>query len=295
MANVREIVRRRKSIQNIVKITRTMEMIATARFRQAQDQLRSAEPYYRAVIQLVSDLIQGSRIVEHPLQMNNENVDRTIILALTSNRGLCGGFNGNVIRLTNENLKELRRENHKTDLRVSGKKGIARFRFLQQRMTASYTGFDEKTTFADVERLANELMLLYSQRRISTAKIVYTRFYSAGVHRAEVKTLLPLQTLAKEERHPLAGRKVPFEEYEFFPSAHQIVDELIPTAVRVTLYDCFLNSLASEQAARMAAMQAASDNGGQMIDALTRSYNRLRQGQITGELLDIIGGVEALK
>ena len=197
MANSREIIRHRDSVKNIVKITKTMEMISTAKFRTAQEQLHNSQPYSKAITQLVSELIQENSGIDHPLLINNQDVDRSILLVLTSNRGLCGGYNGNVVRATNENLEILRKkEGYKVDLRVSGKKGIARFKFLNEQISASYTNFDEKSTFTEMERLANELILLYSQRRIDAVRIVYTRFYSAALHLPVIKTLLPLQDLA---------------------------------------------------------------------------------------------------
>jgi len=294
MAKSREIIKRRKSVANIRKITKTMEMIATAKFKKVHDCAIGAKPYTQTIGKLVSTLAGDRNQIAHPLLEENPDTSRVLLLVLTSNRGLCGGYNGNILRLATEQLDQLQREEHETELRVSGKKGISYFKFSGIETDAAYTNFDDKTAYADVEPLANEFIKLYTDRQIGSIRIVYTKFISAARHQPEVLTLLPLGDL-----HPTSPyeEEIPFSQpdYLFSPSAEEILDQLIPTTVRAILFQCFLDAIVSEQIARMRAMKGATDNAQKMIEALTRQYNRARQTQITGELLDIVGGAEALK
>jgi len=296
MATTREIVKRRKSVTNIHKITKTMEMIATARFKKAFDRAVGAKPYTQKISELAGALASGDEKVEHPLLRVNEGSQRTVVLVLTSNRGLCGGYNSNINRLALQHIEELKGNGQEIDLRVSGKKGQQALRYKGYRANVNYTQFDDKTTYAMVEELANEFIDWYSRREIDAVRVVYTRFISSARHTAEVLHLLPLSRL---EGEPQPGKKgaeeTGIEFFEFYPSAREILQELIPTTVRTRLFQCFTDAIVSEQVARMSAMKAATDNAEQMIGALTRQYNRARQSQITGELLDILGGAEAIK
>ena len=296
MATTREIVKRRKSVTNIHKITKTMEMIATARFKKAFDRAVGAKPYTQKISELVGALAGGDEMVEHPLLHVNEGSRRTVVLVLTSNRGLCGGYNSNINRLALQHIEELQESGQEIDLRVSGKKGQQALKYKKHPANVGYTHFDDKTTYAMVEELANEFIDLYTRREIDAVQVVYTRFISTARHAAEVLNLLPLSGLEEEKKPPKeGGLETGIEFFEFYPSAIEILQELIPTTVRTRLFQCFTDAIVSEQVARMSAMKAATDNAEQMIEALTRQYNRARQSQITGELLDILGGAEAIK
>ena len=293
MSTSREIIKRRKSVGNIHKITRTMEMIATARFKKAHNRAVGAKPYTEKITQLVATLSTAAEGIEHPLLRKNEEAHRTIVLVLTSNRGLCGGYNGNIIRLAARQIELLRNAQREIDLRVSGKKGMGALRFMGHTISRSYTEFDEKTTYEAVEAIADEYIDLYRHGEIDAVRVVYTKFVSSARHYAEVTGLLPLVGLIEE---PEGGKPaVPVEEYIYSPTAEEIMNELIPTMVRTELFQCFIDAIVSEQVARMNAMHAATDNAEQMIRALTRHYNRARQSNITSELLDILGGAEALR
>lgn len=299
MANKREIVKRRKSVGNIHKITKTMEMIATARYKKAMDRALGGKPYSEKISELVRTLSAGGGQDQHPLLQENRGVDRVILLSLTSNRGLCGGYNANVNRLTLKTARQLQESGSDLELRVSGRKGTAFCRFSKLNVVHAYGHFDEKTGFADVETLANEFIDLYVSGRISGVKVVYTYFESAARHYAKVLDLLPLSGLsdtdAPQETDAPQGGGLNLEQYIFTPSADEILERLIPTMVRMQLYQCFTDAIVAEQMARMTAMKAATDNADQLIKSLGRQYNRARQSQITNELLDILGGVEALK
>lgn len=294
MANTREIVKRRKSVSNICKITRTMEMISTSRFKKAHDRSVGARPYTQAIGQLVATLASGDSSQSHPLLQENSEVEKTVLLVLTSNRGLCGGYNGNVLRMAVRHIEKLKNQGHEVDVRVSGKKGTAYFKFLKQPMSCSYSHLDDKTTYLDVEALANDYIDMYVKKEISGVQVVYTRFISASRFAPEVLDLLPLSSLG-EKKEEADTPKIGMDGYLFSPSADEILQNLIPTTVRTRLFQCFIDAIVSEQVSRMRSMKAATDNADQMIQALTRQYNRARQSQITNELLDILGGVGALQ
>jgi len=293
MPTTREIVKRRKSVANIRKITRTMEMIATARFKRAHDSALGARPYTENIMHLLAYLAAGGEEFDHPLLEENNQSKRSIVLVMTGNRGLCGGYNGNVVRLAHQVIEKLEKKKQQVELRVSGKKGVQYFKFVGRPPQVGYTNFDEKTSFKDVEGLADEFMDLYINKKIDSVHVVYTSFASASRFFPESLPLLPLTSLEVEELEALA--KIHIHDYIFTPSAREILEKLLPYAVRMQLYQCFKDSIASEQVARMRAMKAATDNAEHMIKVLSRHYNRARQSQITSELLDIQGGVEALK
>jgi len=292
MANTREIIKRRKSVANIGKITGTMEMIATSRFKKAHIRSVGSKPYTNAITRLVAALSASNGKIVHPLLEKNDVSNKTLILVLTGNRGLCGAYNSNVLHEAKRQIAEIQKEGGEIELRASGKKAIQYFRFIGQEASAGYTDFDIKTTFADVEVLADEFMDLYRKKEIDAVQVVYTRFISTARFYPEVLDLLPLAALTDPLDQRPYGTFV--EDYIFSPEPEEILQELIPTTVRTRLYQCFTDAIVSEQVVRMRSMKAAADNAEQMISNLTRQYNRARQSQITGELLDIMGGVNAL-
>jgi len=295
MANTREIMSRRKSVGNICKITRTMEMISTARFKKAHNRSIATLPYTQTLAKLVGGLAaRGREIAGHPLLKQNDNSKKVIVLVLTSGRGLCGGYNGNVLRVASRQLENLKAHGMQADLRVSGRKGIHYFKFMNQQVNGTYTQFDDKTEYAMVEPLAREYIESYSRGELAGVQVIYTRFHSASRFEAEMSNLLPLVSL-EYKQDSLSEYNTARDEYIFSPSAEEILQQLIPLTVCTQLFKCFTDSIVCEQIARMRSMKAASDNAEQMIADLSRKYNRARQGQITNELLDIMGGVEALK
>jgi len=294
MANTREIINRKVSVGNISKITGTMEMVATSRFKKAHNLSVGSKPYSSAISELTATLAADHHYTGHPLMRPNRHSDKHIILVLTGNRGLCGGYNSSVVRLAQKHIKQIIDQKLEVELHVSGKKGINHFKFNNYPIEVCYTSFDNKTTYQDVKELANKFIQLYSDRKIASVQVVYTRFVSTAVFGPEISNLLPLSALDKSKR-PLMIRDLRMEDYLFSPGPKDILKKLIPATVRTGLYQCFTDAIVSEQVSRMRSMKAATDNAEQMISDLTREYNRARQGQITGELLDIMGGVEALK
>jgi F-type H+-transporting ATPase subunit gamma len=308
MAKARAIIKRRKSIENIRKITRTMELIATNRFRKALNRATEAEAFTRKIAELVADLGETSEEVTHPLLVRREPVKRSLMLVLTSNRGLAGGYNGNVLRAAMARLQDNQTEGTETSLEVAGKRGIGFFRFRRITPDATYTQFEDRPQFDEVEELANKYIKLYVQGTIDRLDVAYTQFVSSSRQVATVQTLLPITTAdigqatpSVRQAKPAAAeaptqpRKAEPVPYEFLPDPRSILEEIVPVSFKVRLFKCFLDAAVSEQIARMVAMGGATKNADDLVKSLTRQYNRARQSQITRELADIVGAASALK
>lgn len=292
--NPRALDKRRKSIRNIRKITRTMELIATARFRQAMDRAEAATAYTDHISKLVKDLANAGLEISHPLLESRETTNSAKLLALTANRGLCGGYNGNASRAALERWNELGGLVANRTLEVSGKRGLTFFKHRKIEVAESFTHFDDKPRFDEVEVIANRYLEAYAAGELDRLDVVYTKFVSISRQVATVETLLPLGSLGGGDNEAASGAAVE-SMYEFLPSAESILEEVVPTSFKVRLFKCFLDSAVSEQIARMVAMKAATENADDLIRSLSMTYNRARQGKITGELLEVMGGVEALK
>jgi F-type H+-transporting ATPase subunit gamma len=299
MPNPRLLDKRRKSIRNIRKITRTMELIATARFRKAMDRAWAATAYTDRMTKLVSDLLSSGLEVSHPLLEQRVATQSVTLLVLTSNRGLCGGFNGNVQRAAFHRWQQLREQVPECRLEISGKRGTGAFKFRGIKADASFTHFEDKPTFDEVDVLASRYLDDYVLGKLDRLEIVYTKFESASRQHVAAETLLPLSAIAEHpEDEDEQGNKPATGEmrdlYDFIPSPASILDQIVPTSFKVRLFKCFLDSAVSEQIARMVAMKAATENADDLTRRLSMRYNRARQGRITSELMDVIGGVEAL-
>ncbi|GAC1448293.1 MAG: ATP synthase F1 subunit gamma [Isosphaeraceae bacterium] len=304
MAKARAIVKRRKSVQNIRKITRTMELIATARFKKAMDRATEAEAYTRKIAELVADLGATGNDVTHPLLDVRAPVRKSLLLVIASNRGLAGGYNGNVLRAATRTLHDYETEGVANSLEVSGKRGIAFIKYRGIPAEATYTQFEDRPQFAEVEVLANRYIARFIRGEIDRLDVVYTRFISTSRQQAVVETLLPMTTAQVGQDRPTSTPSAPETSarahservpYEFVPDARSILEEIVPVSFKVRLFKCFLDAAVSEQIARMIAMRGATENADEMIKSLTRLYNRARQAQITGELAEIIGGAAALE
>jgi F-type H+-transporting ATPase subunit gamma len=293
MAKARALDRRRKSIRNIRKITRTMELIATARFKKAMDRAAAAAAYTERITKLVGDLAAGGLDVSHPLMKAPEHTGRSILLVLTSNRGFCGGYNGNVIRRAKKQWALLDRESDNRQLEVSGKRGIGAFTHAQVPITQEYIHFEDRPGYDEVELLANRYLAEFAAGKLDRFDVAYMKFQSSARQSPVIETLLPFQSLAVD---PAKGDAAGGESmYEFLPSPESILEQVVPTSFKVKLFNCFLDAAVGEQVARMVAMKSATENAGDLIKQLATEYNRARQSQITGEIMEIIGGVEALK
>ncbi len=306
MANLRQLAKRRKAVRNIRKITRTMELIATARFKTALDRATEAEEFTRKIAELAADLSRSSGDASHPL-LATRPVQKALLLVLTSNRGLCGGYNANILREAVAALRRYRETNTPLELEVSGRRGTTFFRFQRIERSAEYFHFEDKPTFAQVDVLASRYIDRFVTGQVDEVKVAYMKFFNAARQQAVVETLLPLSSVAVETRRSTApaagtagavgaaGAAGPAVNYEFLPDAASILDELVPTALKVRLFKMFLDAAVSEQIARRVAMKAATENAGELIKDITRLYNRTRQANITKEISELIAGAEALK
>jgi F-type H+-transporting ATPase subunit gamma len=301
MANLRALVKRRKAVRNIRKITRTMELIATARFKRALDRATEADAYTRKIAELAADLGRNAGEVSHPL-LATRPVRKSLLLVITSNRGLCGGYNGAILREAITTVRLYQEANAPFDLEASGKRGIAFLKFQRLERTREYVNFEDKPTFAEVDVLASRYIDLFTTGQIDEVKVAYMKFLNAARQQAVVETLLPLSSVATEARRPggpaadgaatATARRV---DYEFLPDAAEILEELVPAALKVRLFKMFLDAAVSEQIARRVAMKSATENAGDLIKEITRLYNRTRQANITKEISELIAGAEALK
>ena len=291
MAKARAFDKRRKSIRNIRKITRTMELIATARFKKTMDRAHAAAAYTRRITQLVADLATSGLEVKHPLLEGRETTNRAVLVILTANRGLCGGYNSGVQRAGFARYQELKDAVPDVSLEISGKRGISAARFRNFQPDQTFTHFEDKPSFEEVEVLANRYLEAYAAGTLDRLDVAYMRFENVSRQVVAVETLLPLGALEGAQD----GQNKTQSQYEFLPSAESILQEVVPTSFKVKLFKCFLDAAVCEQVARMVAMKAATKAAGDRIKELSRQYNRARQAQITGEIMEIIGGVEALK
>ena len=308
MAKARAIIKRRKAVENIRKITRTMELIATNRFRKALNRATEAEAYTRKIAELVADLGETSGDLKHPLLTRRDPIKRSLMLVITSNRGLAGGYNGNVLRAAILRHHDNQTDGIETSFEVAGKRGIGFFRFRKLVPDATYTQFEDRPQFHEIEVLAEKYIKLYVQGTIDRLDVAYTQFISSSRQVATVQTLLPITTAdigkatpsvrqagPADQKAPAPAKKGGPVPYEFLPDAASILEEIVPVSFKVRLFKCFLDAAVSEQIARMVAMGGATKNADDLVKLLTRQYNRARQNQITRELADIVGATGALK
>ena len=301
MAKARAIVKRRKAVRNIKKITKTMQMIATAKFQKALKRAVGTKPYTRKVRELVGELAATlGEDVSHPLLRPAAGTGKTALLVITSDRGLAGAYNGSVLRLANGFIKAEESAGRQVELSVSGKKGVGYFNFQRRPIVAKLDKFSDMPKYADVEAVAEDYIRQFVDGKVDSVRVVYTQFISAGQQKAEVMQLLPLASLGGASAPPAKPGEKPADQpkletvYEFSPDAKTLLDELLPLTVKAALFQAFLDATTSENVARMVAMKSATDNADKMAKALTMQYNRARQSQITTELSEIMGGVEAM-
>ena len=290
MPNLRDIKKRITSTQSTRQITRTMEMVATAKIRRAQDRIESARPYALAMMEVLGNVAKLAQGATHPLLEEHETHARTVVIAMASDRGLCGAFNSSILRLTEGVMREEAERGAVTDVIAIGKKAIAYFRYRGIEPIASFRDISDRPSIADARAIANIVIDGYVAGEIDAVKVVFNRFKNVADQIPEVHDLLPIQP----ETVQAASDEIKVHaEYMFEPSASSVLRRLLPTYVETLIYRSLLESAASEQGARRRAMKSATDNAGEMITTLTRTYNRARQGAITNEIAEIVGGAAA--
>jgi F-type H+-transporting ATPase subunit gamma len=287
VATLRDIRRRIRSVQSTQKITRAMKLVAAAKLRRAQERILEARPYASKMAELVGALGRGLGEDKHPLLARREG-PRKLFVVITADKGLCGAFNANVLRRSVEALR--RSPDDAASLVAVGRKARDFYRRRPWRIRADRVGFLDRITLAQARELAGELMRLYLEGEVDEVWLVFNQFRSVAVQRVVTERLLPVET--GEPRGQEGGVGV---EYLYEPDAATILGALLPRHVEVQLYRALLESAAGEQGARMTAMEAATKNAQEMIGLLTIHYNKARQERITKELLDIVGGAEALR
>jgi F-type H+-transporting ATPase subunit gamma len=297
MAKTREIKKRIKAVGNIRRITKTMQMIATSKFARAQQAATASKPYTATLFKLVSELSAGVGDVSHPLVTGAGKAaeDATdLVLVITSDRGLCGPYNGSVLRTTMAFLRNNAQAKAGT-IELVGKKGAGFLKYNNVPVARAHQQFGDKPTYDKVEALAQDYIDQFSAGKIKSVRVIYMKYISAGKQAPEVLQLLPFKPAEKSagEAGAGGGGRVPI--YEFSPSAKELLESLLPAAVKATLFQCFNDAIVSEHVARMVAMKSATDNAGKAGKRFTRIYNRARQAQITTELTEIISGAAALE
>lgn len=288
MANRREIVKRRQAVTNIRKITRTMQLIATARYQKAYKRASATKPYSEKLAEMVGNLARASAGLDHPLMAQPDGVAKSALVVVTSARGMCGGYNGNVLSTAMDHVEEQAAQGVETAFTAVRKKGISFFRFTGREVEEELPDVTDMPSFTEIEPLANRLMERFVAGEIGSAHVAYTHFHSTTRQKPAIMQLLPLTWEMEEGEAPKSV------EFEFSPEPAEILGQLLPASVRMRLYQAFTEAAVSEQMARMVAMKQATDAAEEKITQLTREYNRARQTAITMELLDIVGGAQAL-
>jgi F-type H+-transporting ATPase subunit gamma len=325
MAKARAILKRRKAVRNIKKITKTMQMIATAKFQKSLKRAVSTKPYTLKVRELVSELARSVGDVDHPLLRKVDEASgskKIAMLVITSDRGLAGAYNGSVLRHAQATIRSAEARGYSIDLFVAGKKGHSFFSFAKRPFT-KLKQFNDLPQLVESDAVASQIIDEFSAGKYDNVIVVYMNFISTGVQKPDAMVLLPLsgvtgavekmeRDIAEKEAQIKAGamatKYTPGElaaapakgkseevQYDFSPDPKSLLDELLPLTVKSAFFQSLLDAKTSEHVARMVAMKSATDNADKMGKALAMEYNRARQTQITTELSEIMGGVEAMK
>ncbi|TGL61280.1 ATP synthase F1 subunit gamma [Leptospira ognonensis] len=288
MATPREIKKRIDSVKNTRKITRTMEMVSTAKAKKATNKVNAAKPYADLTRVLVSSLSSLASVVQSPYLRKPTKIRKVAILAMTANRGLCGGFNSNILRMVKHRIEFYHSQGIEVEVHAAGKKAIGFFKFSKIVTKSSYTNLDDKAGSAEANQLANYFMERFASEEVDRVEVISTHYFSAANQKPEITAVLPLEVKAEKDAK-VSGPEVLYE-----PDPTTILENLLPLVIRTTFVKILLESVASEHIARRIAMKAATDAAGEMIKLLTRGYNRVRQAKITQEISEIVGGAEAI-
>ena len=288
----RVIRRRIKSVQSTKKITRAMELIAASRIVKAQERVAAARPYSEQITDVMRTLAASGRL-DHPLLQEREDVGKIGYIVIAADRGLAGAYNVTVLRRAERAIHDVRREGAEVALFTSGKKAENYFRYRSYRIEEAYSGYAEQPTYEDARRLGQAAVSRYEEGEIDQVELVYTRFLSVGLQRVTVTRLLPLK---RDEIEQMSrSQDGPQALYEMEPEPDTILEELLPRYVEARIFAALLDAAASEQAARQRAMKAATDNAEELTKKLNIEANKLRQATITTEIMEIVGGAEALR
>jgi F-type H+-transporting ATPase subunit gamma len=286
MAKGRELKARIRTTENTRKITRTMEMVATAKMKRALDRVHAARPYANALAEVIGSLYSPDLAERFPLLRQPAAERRAAVILMTADRGLCGGFNANLIREARQLLARLRGAGVEVQLHIEGRRGVGYFRYVGEPLASHVTGISEKPTASDAQTLIASCMQQFVEGTIDAVYLVYAQFRSALLTPPTASRILPVTPPERKGASP---------DYILAPSADAILSDLLPLYVRNQVYRALVETAAGEQGARRTAMKSATDNAGEMLNLLRRTYNRTRQASITQEIAEIVGGAAALE
>jgi F-type H+-transporting ATPase subunit gamma len=294
MATVQDLKRRIRSVTNTRKITKAMELVASARLRRAEARIEALRPYADRMLELMGITTRAAGSVRLPLLERRETVRRVAIRPVTADRGLAGAFNAQVLRRAFVLERELRNDGVEVSWLASGRRGRSSLTFRGYELVQSWQGFSERPEYADAQMIARRAAELYANEEVDKVIVIYNRFQSALVQQVTVQELLPIPEKLVQGGDDDAEQAALRGDFIYEPEPEQILERLLPVYVETELYRALLESAASEQGARMTAMRNASSNAGELIGSLTLAMNRARQAEITQEILEVVAGADAL-
>ncbi|MFO7571197.1 MAG: ATP synthase F1 subunit gamma [Gaiellaceae bacterium] len=294
MATVQDLKRRIQSVRNTRKITRAMELVAAAKLRRAEQRITALRPYAATMNELIAGVGRASTSVRLPLLEQREQVETVAIVPLTGDRGLAGAFNAQVIRRAFALERMLQAEGKAVRWVAVGKKGRSTLVFRHRELAGEYLGFTDRPAYEDAQAIAHRISELFTSGEVDRVTLVYNTFVSALTQRVTEQDVLPISPDILETDEDERAADTLRGDFIFEPEPEEIMERLLPVYVETQIYRALLESTASEQGARMTAMRNASKNAGDLIDSLTLRMNRARQAEITQEILEVVGGAEAL-
>jgi len=289
-AQLRVVRRRIRTVQSTQKITRAFELISASRLVRAQQRVDASRPYTNLITQALTSVANTEVTVSHALLESRAEIKAAGVLVVTSDRGLAGPYNANVLRTAAELMAKLQADGVEPRLYVTGRKGVAYYRFRRRELADSWAGVADRPDYDDAKQVADTMLQAFLDHEVDDLHIVFTDFVSAGTQRAVAQRIIPLVVEETTERPP-----EPIPMYIYEPDAQGVLDALLPRYVEARVFTAMLEAAASEHAARRRAMKAATDNASELIEDLTREYNQARQAEITQEIMEIVGGAEALQ
>jgi F-type H+-transporting ATPase subunit gamma len=289
-AQLRVVRRRIRTVQSTQKITRAFELISASRLVRAQQRVDASRPYTNLITQALTSVANTEVTVSHALLESRAEIKAAGVLVVTSDRGLAGPYNANVLRTAAELMARLQEDGVEPRLYVTGRKGVAYYRIRRRELADSWAGVADRPDYDDAKQVADTMLQAFLDHEVVDLHIVFTDFVSAGTQRAVAQRIIPLVV---EETHERPPEPIPMYIYE--PDAQAVLDALLPRYVEARVFTAMLEAAASEHASRRRAMKAATDNATELIEDLTREYNQARQAEITQEIMEIVGGAEALQ
>jgi F-type H+-transporting ATPase subunit gamma len=295
LASTQDLKRRVRSITNTRKVTKAMELVASARLRRSQQRIEAMRPYADRMLELMAGVSKAAGAVRLPLLERREQIQKVAIVPVTADRGLAGGFNAQVIRRSLALMREHQGEGREVVWFSTGRKAASTLRFRRMNVAQSWIGFSERPAYSDAQTIAHAVSEAYVNGDVDTVYVVYNAFVSALTQKVTVRELLPVPTdLLEAGENDEERQEIGNPDFIYEPEPAEILARLLPVYVETELYRALLESAASEQGARMTAMRNASKAAGELIDSLTLAMNRARQAEITQEILEVVAGADAL-